>query len=317
MYENSQSSNILGISFENANARRYKSEKGDYDIGRNNEKTQNYSIYDNGNYAINDNWNIIYGGRYFFSDYYDGTQRRNINNNNFSFRTGLIYKIKENISVKGLYSQAYRVPSYFEKEVNSATVKGNADLDPEKSDSYDLILVHQLQHFNYTVDLFYTEIKDKISRVDIGRGVKENQNGGDVDYYGVEINTKFKFDDSLWGFAGYSYTKSRNEDIQNLDKFVYDNMFTTALSKRAFSNFTFNGAIKYLDSWGGADSYTLMNLSIDYDVPYLQGLTFEAIANNIFDEDIDQPEIARDSPAVQNIPKDYSTRFYFGMKYVF
>ena len=317
MYENSDSSNVLGISYEDSNARRYKTEKNAYDIGLNNEKTKNYSIYDNGNYALNDEWSFVYGGRYFFSEYYDETQKDDIHNDNFSFRTGVIYNIQNNMSIKALYAQAYRVPSYFEKEVNSASVKGNPNLSPEESESYDLILVHQLSNFNYTVDLFYTKIKDKISRVDIGGGIQQNQNAGNVDFYGLELNTKFKLDNGLWGFAGYSYTQSTNEDDPSIEKFVYDNMFTAAISKKAFSNFKFNSAVKYLDSWGAASSYVLMNLSVDYELNAIKGLSFEAIANNIFDKDIDQPEIARDNANVQAIPKNYSTRFYLGMKYIF
>jgi len=97
------------------------------------------------------------------------------------------------MSFKALYSQAYRIPTYFEKEVSSATVLGNADLSPEESESYDLILVHQLTNFNYTLDFFYTLINDKISRVDIGSGLFQNQNTGSVHYYGVELNTKIIF----------------------------------------------------------------------------------------------------------------------------
>jgi len=320
MFENENSSNIFGLSFEDGKARRYKSDSipTGYDVGATNEKTQNYSIYDNGNYEINEDWSFIYGGRYFFSKYHDATLNKDINNDNFSIRTGLLYDVQNNMTIKTLYSQAYRVPTYFEKEVNSiGRILGNTNLEPEKSESYDLILVHQLETFNYSADLFYTRLNNKITRVDMGVGVTQNQNSGDVDYYGLELNTKFRFDESLWGFAGYSYTQSTNEDDNTLEKFVYANMFTTAISKKAFSDFTFNSAIKYMDSWGGASSYVLMNLSADYEVHAVEGLSFEAIANNIFAQDIDVPEIARDNANVQTIAKDYSTRFYLGMKYLY
>ena len=317
MFDNAKSSNIFGVSYEVGAARRYKSEKGAYDVGASNQKTHNYSVYDNGNFALNESWNFVYGGRYFFSDYYDRLEREDVHNDNFSVRTGVLYSVQNNMTLKTLYSQAYRVPTYFEKEVNSATVKGNPNLSSEKSESYDLIFVHQLESFNYTADLFYTKIKDKISRVDIGGGIKQNKNDGDIDYYGLELNTKFRIDETLWGFAGYSYTQSANEDNKALEDFVYDNMFTAALSKKAFSDFTFNTAIKYMDSWAEADSCFLMNLSADYAVPSVQGLSFELIATNIFNEDIDVPEIARDAPEVETVPEDQSSRFYFGMKYLF
>jgi len=317
MFEDAKSNNIFGLSYELASARRYKSENSSYDIGANNEKTQNYSIYDNGTYAFDETWSLVYGGRYFFSTYYDATQMKDIENDNLSLRGGLLYAIKQNMSIKMLYAQAYRVPSYFEKEVNSAKVQGNADLYPEESESFDLILVHQLKHFNYTADLFYTKIKDKISRVDIGGGIKQNQNSGNVDYYGLELNTKFRVDDTLWGFAGYSYTQSLNEDNIQQEKFVYDNMMTLGVTKNIFAKLNVNTAIKYLDSWGNAPSYVLMNLSADYELPVVKDLQIEVIANNIFNESIDLPEIARDAVEVQSIAKDYSTRFYVGLRYEF
>lgn len=153
--------------------------------------------------------------------------------------------------------------------------------------------------------------------MDIGGGVQQNRNEGDIDFYGLELNSKFRFNESLWGFAGYSYTQSTNETHHNSGKFVYDNTFTAALSQKAFTNFTFNATLKYMDSWGEASSYTLVNLSVDYEVALLKGLSFELIANNIFDEELDLSEVARDAPEVQTIPKDYSTRYYFGMKYLF
>jgi len=73
MFEHENSSNIFGLSYENSNARRFKGDLStpEYDVGKSNEKTQNYSIYDNGNYAINEDLDFVYGGRYFFSQYHN------------------------------------------------------------------------------------------------------------------------------------------------------------------------------------------------------------------------------------------------------
>ena len=316
-FTNNDSSNILGVSYELANASRYKSDENTYDVGMNNQATHNFSIYDNGNYMINETLNLLYGARYFYSKYYDVTQAKNINNDNLSGRTGLIYNPIKNIAIKALYSQAYRVPTYFEKEVDSKKVKGNTNLIPEVSNSYDLILAHELESFNYSLGLFYTQIDNKISRTNLTSTVKKYQNYGDLVYYGFEANTKFRFDSTFWGFANYTYTKPNEKNDDYITQFTYNHMLNLALSKLLFEEYLVNTNLKYLDDWGEASSYTLLNLSVDYKPNYMKNISFELIAKNILNEKIDLPEIARDNEKVTTIPSIYESRIYLGLKYDF
>lgn len=316
MYTNEKSSNILGLSYEYTDAHRYKDKNPG--IGENNEATQNLSIYDNGNYLLSDNFNFLYGGRYFTSTFYDTTQSKDIVNDNFSFRTGVIYNLHENIALKALYSQAYRVPTYFEREVSSSRIKGNPNLTPELSQTYDLILVHELDNFNYTLDLFYTQIDDKIIGADVsGQSYKVYQNIGEVAFYGAEISTKFKYDSSFWGFANYTYTQTDSPSDKSVSKFTYENMLNISLTKSFLDNYLVNTNIKYLSNWGDADSYFLWNASVEYLFSYVKDLKIELIAKNILGQNIDLPEIAIDDPSVTTIPKDYTTKVYLGLKYDF
>ena len=317
IFTNKESSNILGVSYELTNAHRYKSEKSAYDIGKNDASTHNFSFYDNGNYKIADAINFLYGARYFYSSYHDTNQAKNIINDNLSFRTGLIYNPMKNVALKTLYSEAYRVPTYFEKEVNSDSVKGNANLTPELSKTYDLILVHELESFNYSLGFFYTQIQDKITRVDLNSTVKQNQNIGDVTYYGIELNTKFRFSKSFWGFANYSHTHPHTKTNNITTKYSYDNMINLALSKLFLEEYLINTNLKYLSDWGEASSYALLNFSLDYKPHYIKNLSFELIAKNVLDEKIDLPEIARNNIHVTTIPKLYEPKIYLGMKYDF
>jgi len=317
MFEESESSNILGASYEYANAHRYKSENSSYDIGQNDQNTQNISLYDNGNYLLAQNWNLLYGGRYFYSQYHDETQQKDIKNTNFSARGGVIYTPKKNLSFKLLYSQAFRVPTYFEKEVSSTTLKGNANLTPELSQTYDLIYVQELENFNYSLGLFYTQIEDKITRVDVGSGWQQNQNIGTVDFYGLEFTSKFHFTKTFWGFANYSFTKAANTDTQRATKFTYNNTLNILFSKSFSKNYLINTNIKYLSDWGEAEQYFLWNISGEYKVHRLENLSFELIVKNILGQEIDLPEIARDNSVISTIPKDYTQKFYLGMKYEF
>ncbi len=314
MFEKSKSSNVLGISFEHSNARRYQSEINDYDVGKNDEDTHDVSLYDNGNYQLHEQLDLVYGGRLSFSSYHDPLLEEEIRNNNFSVRAGLIYSPLDRLALKLLYAQAYRTPSYLEKEVNSSIMASNSELEPETSESYDLILMHQLQQLHYTVDLYYTKIKNRIIPVDIGGGQEQYQNREQTGFYGLELNGKFTFNKGLYGFAGYAYTQSEQQKDKHL---IYEHMLTLGLSQQASAALRFNAAFKYLDDWGEASDYFLANLSMEYQLPFVSGMSLEIIANNIFEEKIDLPEVSRESSNVLSIPTEHSTHYYMGLKYRF
>ena len=94
-------------------------------------------------------------------------------------------------------------------------------------------------------------------------------------------------------------------------------MINLLLSKSFYEKYTLNTNLKYLSNWGEAESYLLWNLSAEYEPKLTKGLIFELIGKNLLGENIDLPEIARDSTAVPTIPKNYSAKVYFGMKYEF
>lgn len=316
-FTNTDSSNILGVSYEIANAHRFISESSSYDVGINDKKTYNFSLYDNGKYKLDDELDFLYAGRYFYSSYYDATLNKYANNDNFSLSTGLIYNLAKNISLKALYSQAYREPTYFEKEVNTTTLIGNSNLSPELSKTYDLILSHELESLKYSLGLFYTQLENKISRVDINSSTQMNENIGNIDYYGVELNTKFRFSKTLWGFANYSYLQTDTNSDPSIKNFTYDHMLNIAISKLFAQQYLINTSIKYLDDWGEASSYTLLNFSFDYKPKSMKNLSYEMVMKNILDEKIELPEIERANQNVATIPSMYESRIYLGLKYDF
>ncbi len=317
MFEDSKNHNVLGISLEQTNAQRYRSETGGFDVGEYDEQTHNSSLYDNGNYHINDAIDLVYGGRYSISSYRDTINDEVIHNHDVSLRAGLLYAPIDELRIKALYSQAYRNPTYLEKEVRDTGISPNVSLESERSESFDLVLIHKLDSFYYSADLFYTAIKEKIDLVDIGGGIQENQNTDNIYYYGLELNTKFSLKEGLSGFLGYAYTKEDKGNAASRTNLIYEHMLTGGISQHAFDNLRFNSAVKYLDSWGDASAYILMNISMEYSFESLEGLSVEAIANNILNEEIDLPEIGRNHPNVPTIPKDHDSRFYLGFKYTF
>jgi iron complex outermembrane receptor protein len=320
MFEDGENANILGASYDIGKGRRYKSDKSDYDIGHSNKTTKNVSVYDNGNYYLVDYLNFVYGIRYSESTYYSQEESKDIDNDNTSVRFGLVYTLDTDVYLKALYGESYRVPTYFEKEVGSLTtspssgdIVDNPELTPEESKSYDLILSHQYNELLYSIDLFYTEIDDKINRVDIGGGVLQNQNIGDISMYGLEIDAKFRVSDSGHGFANYAYTKSNDEAV----KFIYEHMFTLGYAHSFNKANELDLSTKILSSWGEADSYMLLNMAYVRHVQSIKNLDIEFIGRNLLDDEIDLPEIGRDKEAAPIVPSDHRISFYMGIRYSF
>ncbi len=312
-----RNSNILGFNYSLSNARRYKSEKDAFDIGKHNEKTMDWAVYLNGDYKLLDSLNVVYGGRYYISSYHDASGAKDVSTDNFSKRAGLVYKINNDLYVKALYGEAFRVPTYFEKEVDSAKVKGNPNLAPELSISYDLVVSAILGSARLDVNAYSMRIEDKITRVPLadGSGQKQNQNIGTVRFTGLEANLRFHFGKDIQGFTGYAYCKGKNDDMGEDLKFTYENMVNFVVSARFLNHFTFTGSAKYLDDWGEADAYTVLNAGLVFKPERNSNIEFDLKIDNIFNEEINLPEIARNVPKVPTIPKTSERRLFMGVRY--
>ena len=299
---------IFGINYNLLNGRRFKSDIGTYDIGLEDKNTTDIAWYANGNYHLN-NFNFVYGARQYHSSY------KNVALSNFSVRGGLTYQFEKNTIIKALFGEAFRVPTYFEKEVNSASVKGNSNLEPEKSTSYDIVFSTIHGGIQYDIDLFLTTIKEKITRIDIGNGIKQNQNIGTTVFHGLEINSKFHFSKGIFGFAGYAYTKGKNDNTNENLKFTYENMIIVGLSMKLSNRFTLSSSAKYLSDWDQADTYVIVNSNLSYQL--MPSIKLQFKADNMFGENVDLPEIARDNSIVPTIPKMYESAFHLGIIFDF
>jgi len=241
-----KSTNIMGLSYNNLKARRYKSEKDAYDIGKDDESSTGFSLYLNGNYQIIEKLNLFYGGRYYKSSYQDFSA------SNFSSRGAVTFQVNPKWYLKALYGKSFRVPTYFEKEVSSSKVQGNPNLEPEKSASYDFVVSGIIQGVRLNVDLFYMEIDDKITRVtyEPDPSKKQNQNIGKVSFKGIEIETKFRFSEKAIGFMGFSFIKGVNEKENEDLKFTYEKMLNFGMAFKPKERISIDPTLKYLDQWG-------------------------------------------------------------------
>ncbi len=305
--------NKIGLSYNHYIGRRYKSQNESYDIGKDNIWTDDIAFYLNGEYKIFNSLKLFYGGRYYYAKY-DQTKF-----DNFSPRVALTYSPNQKIYFKTIYGQSFRIPTYFEKEVASNHIIGNPNLLPEKSSSYDFIISSTIKKVQFDIDFFYSEINNKIQRVPMpdNPDLQTNLNIGKISLYGGEFNSKFKIKDKFYGFFGYSYTEGFDlESNENLE-YVFNNMINFGADIRLLSRLNTNISVKYMDNWGDADSYTLVNWGITIKPTLSFPIFLELKIDNILDTDVYLPEIARSSELVPTIPKTLNRMFFFGISYNF
>lgn len=316
---NENTNTIFGASLNYMNGRRFRSERNDYDIGRDDEKTTDIALFANGNYRPQTNINLFYGVRYYYSSYRENSA------DDLSLRAALTYQWTPNFFSKVVYGESFRVPTYFERETDSSTTKGNPALDPETSQSIDLLFSGLYKGIRFDAGIFQQEIKDKIIRVDMPDepGRRQLQNTGEMRFFGAEANVKFRLS-KFTGFLGYAYVEGTDEyaddfaddeyEEKDLDN-LYHHMFSFATSVRAVPELELLANGKYLGEWGPADRYLLLNLGVAAHFPAYPNVTFEGQIGNILEETITRPELARQHELVQTYPLTDERLFYVGMSY--
>lgn len=121
---------------------------------------------------------------------------------NLTKRVGFVYKLKEELRIKGNIGEAYRAPSPLElthQYQNTTTrvwLMGNPDLAPEKSTTYDGGIEYSEDFFKGGFTFFHTDYKDKITQYYNGT-VNTYKNIPGAVIQGIESNTSYD--------AGFAY----------------------------------------------------------------------------------------------------------------
>lgn len=123
-----------------------------------------FAVFAEDTWSITDTFNLTTGLRYDHDENYDG---------NFSPRLYGVYNPTDAWTFKGGVSTGYKQPDLRDSSSDvhsitgrgSAFIKGNDDLKPEKSLSYELGTAWQGDVSKASLTAFYTEYKDKITEV--------------------------------------------------------------------------------------------------------------------------------------------------------
>jgi iron complex outermembrane receptor protein len=221
----------------------------------------------------------------------------------FNPQIGLFYKVFEDGVAHASVAAKSRIPSIKDKySYKMGTALPNPGLDPEESINYEIGYQQTIfKKFLVETNLFYYDIDDYILAATIadpsnaGKTLKQNQNIGNVEQYGVELGVSGQILSNLKGGVNYTYlyynNRSNNDELTNTPEhkvFAYLQYFPIQRLS-ILGDIEYNSK-RFSESDGSrwADGYFLLNAKVGYEI--LEGLIAEVGIDNALDEDYELDE---------------------------
>jgi iron complex outermembrane receptor protein len=219
------------------------------------------------------------------------------NTSAFNPQAGLFYKLTDTDTLHTTVAEKSRLPSIKDRySYRLGTALPNPDLKAEKSINYEAgYQGFFLDKLTFESNLFYSDISDFILLKTVpdpsnpGKTVTQNQNVGKVHQYGAEFGVSGRLLPSLKSGVNYTYIQYENKsgtdqllDIPNNKVFGYLQYFLPINGLSLLGSVEYNGSrYSSSDAVRVADSYTLVNTKLIYDLPH--GFSLEGGVNNIAD----------------------------------
>jgi iron complex outermembrane receptor protein len=170
---------------------------GDYNIFPGGIYRRNVAVAVQDLYTFNKNFSAISGVR--FDNYNDF-------GNHFSYKIGGVYNISKRTTLKLIFNNAYRVPSFIELYARSNEFMGNSKLKPETLNMLETIMIQKFSQSDKLKFVYYYGVNDNyIGReYSLDTGIKTYQNLGTYYIRGFELSYD-KILDSCRFYISYSY----------------------------------------------------------------------------------------------------------------
>lgn len=236
----------------------------------------------------------------------------------FNPKISVKWDINEKTSVNGSIGTGFIPPTPYQlyySDVNVATQwLQNPDLKPERSITADVGLKRSFDDgLNTGLTLFYTLWRDKIGViiVDYGTPLKQqNQNIGEAESKGMELQIDKRLDNNWLTFFNYTYTRTEITENKANPSFVGNELpdmprhkFNVGVTYERKGNFTGRALLRYVGSsytdekntivdtrgyrWK-RDGYYVMDLSFvkhfHLGKQYLKDVTLTLAIDNLFDK---------------------------------
>lgn len=268
---------------------------------------QIWSIYIQDKWDLTYNLGITFGIRHDHYSDFEGTTNP---------RFGLVWNFMQNTTLKLLYGQAFRAPSFVEQyTINNPAILGTPDLQPETIRTYEIALAHQFNKaLEVNVNCFFNVIRDTID-IAPGGALQVYENLGGSNIHGVEFEMKTDLTD-LWKgayvFANYTYQDAGGKDDPLPD--VPNHKGNIGINVKPYKYINANlhtfisGDRKRVEDDTRDDSpgYALMNLTVTAK-EFFRGLSLKASLFNLLDKNYNDPTPINTIPT--DIPRPGRTFF--------
>ena len=273
-----------------------------------------WSVYLQDTWDITDTINLTLGARHDqYSDFGGAT----------SPRSGLTWAFMEDASLKLLYGEAFRAPSFLEMfTTNQPAIQGNENLAPERIRTYELGLSYKFnKHVSSSVNYFFNDVKDLIvlRTLESAQNTSRYENFGDAHIQGVEMETKVDITKGNYVFMNYTFQSPEDDNGDDLPfvakhkgnfgvnvhywKYVNTNL-STFVSGRRFREED--------DTRDDLPAYALLNLSV-IGKEFFKTMEVYGTVYNLLDKD-------NSDPGPTSIPEDLprpGRTFFIGLSYQF
>ena len=220
----------------------------------------------------------------------------------FNPQAGLFYDFTDSSSAYLTVARKSRFSTLKDRySYRFGTTLPNPDLDPEIAVNYDLGFETTSDRFTFSGDLFFSDIEDYIQFAvipdpdDPTATLEQNQNIGEVQFYGAEAGLTVRIIENLRGGINYTYTgwdsRSNDDKIIGVPKHklvVYAIYTVFNWIDLSVDSTTYSGQYSSSDGVRETDSFTVVNAKAALSL--FEGLAAEAGVNNLFDEDYEIDE---------------------------
>ncbi|MEM8843906.1 MAG: TonB-dependent receptor [Pseudomonadota bacterium] len=159
-------------------------------------------------WSLANDWELTAGIRY--DDYNDFGDTWNP-------RAALVWSATHDTTVKFLYGQAFRAPSFAELyNQNNPVATGNPDLDPEEMETFEIAFdTRRFTGFHIGLNLFYYKWDDIIEFVPVSPTQNQAQNIGEQKGFGGEFEVEWYVSNNLLITSNYAYQHSEDQETKS------------------------------------------------------------------------------------------------------
>ena len=223
-------------------------------------------------------------------------------------RAALVWSARHDTTLKLLYGQAFRAPSFAEfrnRPVNPVAV-GNDELDPEEIETFEFAVDYRpFESLRFGSNIFYYEWDDIIRFVTEG-ALATAQNVGEQTGYGLELEMEWSPTNDLSVIMNYAYQDSEDKDNDEDAGNAPHHQIYARANWEFMPNWTITPSVNYvidrdrppMDTRDELDDYVVVDLTLRSKA-FSDKWEFALAARNLFNSSPEEP-----TPSDFNISND-------------